>query len=70
MVRETRDDDALFNAAADDAALRRLVGEVIHMLRRPTTLFAPSVLGRVARATLGRVFQPAAAESVPALPAA
>src|SRR6266403_834810 len=54
--------DALFNAAADDAALRRLVGEVIHMLRRPTALFAPSVLGRVARATLGRVLQPAAAE--------
>src|SRR6266403_1031106 len=49
--------DALFNAAADDAALRRLVGEVIHMLRRPTALFAPSVLGRVARATLGRVLQ-------------
>src|SRR6059036_3356187 len=54
--------DALFNAAADDAALRRLIGEVIHMLRRPTALFAPSVLGRVARATLGRVLQPAAAE--------
>ena len=62
--------DALFNAAADDAALRRLVGEVLHMLRRPTALFAPSVLGRVARATLGRVLQPAAAAPVPALPAA
>jgi len=62
--------DALFNAAADDAALRRLIGEVIHMLRRPTAFFAPSVLGRVARATLGRVLQPAAAAPVPALPAA
>jgi hypothetical protein len=62
--------DALFNAAADDADLRRLIGEVIHMLRRPTAFFAPSVLGRVARATLGRVLQPAAAAPVPALPAA
>ena len=62
--------DALFAAAADDADLRRLVGEVIHMLRRPTAFFAPSVLGLVARATLGRVLQPAAAAPVPALPAA
>jgi len=62
--------DALFNAAADDAALRRLVGEVINMLRPPAAFFAPSVLGRVLLATLGRAFQPAAAAPVPALPAA
>src|SRR5207244_2456832 len=62
--------DALLAAAAADADLRRLIGEVIHMLRRPTAFFAPYVLGRVALATLGRVLQPAAAEPVPALPAA
>jgi len=62
--------DALFNAAADDAALRRLVGEVINMLRPPAAFFAPSVLGRVALATLGRALQPAAAAPLPALPAA
>ena len=62
--------DALFAAAADDAELRRLIGEVINMLRPPAAFFAPRVLGRVALATLGRVLQPAAAAPVPALPAA
>jgi len=63
--------EALFAAAADDAELRRVVGEVIHMLKPPAAFFAPPVLGRVAGATLRRALQPGAAvRPVPALPAA
>ena len=63
--------EALFTAAADDAELRRVVGEVIHMLRPPAAFFTPPVLGRVAGGTLRRALQPGAAvRSVPALPAA
>ena len=62
--------EALFNATADDAEVRRLVFEVINMLRPPADFFAPAVLGRVAVSRLRRAVQPAAAvRPVPPLPA-
>jgi 2-polyprenyl-6-methoxyphenol hydroxylase-like FAD-dependent oxidoreductase len=60
--------DALFAAAGDDAAIRRVLIEVFNMLEPPARLFAPAMVGRVALGSLRRMFQPAPAP-VPALPA-
>jgi len=50
----TRYLDLLFEAASADPALRRTVGQVIHLLRRPPALLAPPVLARVCRRALRR----------------
>ena len=48
----TRYMDALFAATGDDETLRRTLGTVIHMLRPPRDLFAPTTVLRVLRATV------------------
>jgi len=43
--------NALFAAAAQDSVVRHRLVEVIHMLKAPSALFAPTVASRVALAT-------------------
>ena len=43
--------NALFAAAAQDSVVRRRLVEVIHMLKAPPALFAPTIVSRVALAT-------------------
>ena len=62
--------EALFTTAGTDAALRRRIGEVIHMVRPPSALFELPVVAQVARAALGRLVRPATVEGLPsAMPA-
>ncbi|MBM4258425.1 MAG: FAD-binding protein [Deltaproteobacteria bacterium] len=44
----------LMSLSDDDPVLKRRVGEVINMLRPPSALFAPSIIGRVAWCSLQR----------------
>jgi 2-polyprenyl-6-methoxyphenol hydroxylase-like FAD-dependent oxidoreductase len=44
--------DALFASSADDPVVRRLLGEVIHMLRPASSLFGPTIVARVALGTV------------------
>ncbi len=43
----------MFAATADDPALHRTPGNVVHTLRPPTDLFPPATMLRVLRARLG-----------------
>jgi 2-polyprenyl-6-methoxyphenol hydroxylase-like FAD-dependent oxidoreductase len=61
----TRYMEALFTTAGGDAALRRRIGEVIHMVRPPSALFELPVVAQVARETLGRLVRPASVASAP-----
>jgi len=62
--------EALFTTGRADPALRRRIGEVIHMVRRPAALFELAVVAQVARDALGRLVRPAPEASVPsAMPA-
>jgi 2-polyprenyl-6-methoxyphenol hydroxylase-like FAD-dependent oxidoreductase len=40
--------DTLFKAGGDDMTVRRLIGEVLNMLKPPSAFFAPSIIARVA----------------------
>jgi 2-polyprenyl-6-methoxyphenol hydroxylase-like FAD-dependent oxidoreductase len=60
----------LMTLSANDPVLQRRVGEVINMLKRPSALFAPSIVGRVAwnsmrRRLSGGQGQP---QKIPAMP--
>lgn len=46
--------NALFMAAIEDMTLRRHVGEVLQMLKPPSSFFTPAVMGRVAKGTFWR----------------
>lgn len=60
---------ALFTAAIDDMRLRRQVGEVLQMLKPPSSLFSPFVAARVARGMLrGRMRGKSKLSPIPALP--
>ena len=45
---------ALSTAAIEDMTLRRHIGEVLQMLKPPSSFFTPAVMGRVAKGTLQR----------------
>jgi 2-polyprenyl-6-methoxyphenol hydroxylase-like FAD-dependent oxidoreductase len=60
----TRYMDALFAASAVDPALRRTLGDVIHMLRSPNALFAPATVLRVLRARLVAAPRPLALDEL------
>jgi 2-polyprenyl-6-methoxyphenol hydroxylase-like FAD-dependent oxidoreductase len=69
----TRFMDALFSTASHDVEVRHRVSEVINMLVPPARLFDPWVVGRVARASLGRLFAApggGAAAPIPPMPPA
>jgi hypothetical protein len=51
--------DAVTRLSTEDARVRRLLLENIHMLKRPTSLFAPGVVLGVVRHALGRAPAPA-----------
>lgn len=57
--------------SAEDPIIRMAVGKVIHMLRPPSDLFAPALLGRAALNVARGVMKPKpAADSYPAMPPA
>ncbi len=61
--------NALFMAAIEDMALRRHVGEVLQMLKPPSSFFTPAIMARVARGTLRRWMQGSSGQrAIPALP--
>ena len=45
---------ALFTAAIEDQTLRRHIGEVLQMIKPPSSFFTPAVMARVGQATLRR----------------
>lgn len=60
---------ALLKVSIEDAHLRRDFGDVLQMLKPPSSLFTPSVAGRVARGTLRRwMRRRPEPRSIPALP--
>src|SRR6185436_5591431 len=54
IALSSRYTEALFAAAGDDAALRRRIGEVIHMVPPAAALFEPAVVAQVFVHRLGR----------------
>ena len=61
--------NALFMAAIEDMTLRRHVGEVLQMLKPPSSFFTPAVMGRIAKGVFRRWLQNKSEQSVPpALP--
>ena len=63
--------DEVFAAALEDAAVRRTIVEVMHMLKRPSAMFSPAVVGRTAlSAVRRRLLGTVPASAVPAIPAA
>ncbi len=61
--------NALFMAAIEDVTLRRHIGEVLQMLKPPSSFFTPAVMGRVAKGTFWRWWQHTSEQpAIPALP--
>ncbi len=61
--------NALFMAAIEDMTLRHHVGEVLQMLKPPSSFFTPAVMGRIAKGVFRRWLQNKSEQSVPpALP--
>ena len=58
---------ALSTAALEDMTLRRHIGEVLQMLKPPSSFFTPAVMGRVAKGTVQRWLRKKSAP--PAIPA-
>ena len=61
---------ALFTTAAEDAILRRRIGEVLNMLRPPAAFFELSIMSRVAVGSLHRLCKTKQApeQPIPAMP--
>ena len=57
--------NALFMAAIEDMTLRRHVGEVLQMLKPPSSFFTPAVMGRVAKGTFRRWWKQESEQPVP-----